>query len=190
VSLLSRKTPVDHSLTGQAKVAAGQAKMAAMQAKMAAMQAVNATSNAAQQSVPLAKNASASVKQGTDSAVAWATPYADAARNWVAPRLEQSAQAINESIAPKISDALLTAADKIDVSQRKPRHRYGKIALIAASMLVTVAGAFALMSMRNKQQGDDDSFGAMPMPAPDESIPGDGQGGDYPDAEGDGQHIV
>jgi hypothetical protein len=183
VSLLSRKQPVDNRL-------AGQAKQAAAQAKLAAMQAMNATSNAAQQTVPMARNASASVKQGTDSAVAWATPYTDAARNWVAPRLEQSAQAINDSIAPKISDALMAAADKIDVSQRKPRHRFGKIALIGASVLLTLAGAFALMSMRNKQQGDD-SFGAMPTPASDESIPGDGQGGgDYPDAEGNGQGIV
>ena len=156
---------------------------------MAAMQAMNATSNAAQQTVPLARNASASVKQGTDSAVAWATPYADAARSWVAPRLEQSAHAINENIAPKISDALMTAAEKIDVSQRKSGHRFGKIAIIAASMLVTIAGAFALMSMRNQQQGDD-SFGAMPMPASDESMPGNGQGGDFPDAEGDGQDII
>jgi len=153
---------------------------------------MNATSNAAQQTIPVARNAGASVKQGTDSAIAWAMPYTDAARHWVAPRLEQSAHAISESIAPMVSDALLTAAGKIDVSQRKPRHRFGKIAIIAASVLVTLAGAAALVTMRS-QQVSDDGFDAMPMPGTEESAPGEGSNGrgEFPDAEGDGgQRIV
>ncbi len=176
MSLLNKKPPVDDSRTAQLMTAA--------------RQAMNTTTGAAQQTVPLARNAGTSVKQGTDSAIAWVTPYADAARHWVAPRLEHSAHAINESIAPKISDALLSAANKIEV-QPKPRHRLVKFAIVSVAMLLT-AGAAALLAMRRQQLGEE-SFGmAEPAPGTDESMPGDGsqgQGG-FPDAEGDGQRIV
>jgi len=157
---------------------------------MATRQAMNATTNAAQQTVPLARNAGTSVKQGTDSAIAWATPYADAARHWVAPRLEQSAQAISDSIAPRIADALMSAANKIDVPP-KPRHRLLKFALVGITMLLTAAGAAAVVSMRRQQQGDEFDTG-IPSPGTDESIPGNGSRGQdgFPDAEGDGQRIV
>jgi hypothetical protein len=176
VSLLSKKAPVDDSLTGQAM--------------MAARQAMNATTNAAQQAAqqgaPLARNAGTSVKQGTNSAIAWATPYAEAARQWAAPRLEQSAHAVSDSIAPKISDALMSAANKIDV-QPKPRHRLMKVAIVGLSMLLT-AGAAVVLSMRRQQPGDGNL--GMPAPGADESMPGDGSRdeGDYP--EGNGQRIV
>jgi len=174
VSLLRNKPPVDDSLTGQAM--------------MAARQAMNATTSAAQQGVPLARNAGTSVRQGTGSAIAWATPYTEAARQWMAPRLEQSAHAISDTIAPKISDALMQAANKIDVPVR-PRHRFLKIAIVGLTMLLTAAGAAAL-AMRRQQPGNG-SFG-MAEPGADESIPGDGSHGDegFPGAEGNGQRIV
>src|ERR1700689_1397901 len=122
VAILSRKSPVSDTTSFTEH-----AKLAAMQVMPAA---VNATTSAAQQAaplarhaVPLARNAGMSVKQGADGAVAWATPMADAARAWAAPRLEQSAAAISENLAPMISDALITAAHKIDTSPpRQKRH--------------------------------------------------------------------
>lgn len=149
MSLLTRKPPVSsYAMFG------AQAKSAARQAVPAA---INATTTAAQQAapiarqaMPLARNAGASVKQGADDAVAWATPYADAARAWAAPILEHSAQAISENIAPMISDALITAAHKIDTKPPKNRRRFGKSSLLAASMLLIAAGAAAVVTMRNR----------------------------------------
>ncbi len=157
MSLMTRKPPA----SGYAALSA-QAKTAAKQASTAA---VNATNNAAQQAVPIArqavpmaKTAGQSVKQGTDGAIAWATPYADAARAWAAPRLEQSAAAVSENLAPKISEALVTAARKIDNKPSK-RRRVGNASLLAASVLLIAAGAVAALSLRKR--GQDDGYTAM-----------------------------
>lgn len=134
-----------------------QAKSAARQAVPAA---VSATTNAAhqavpvaRQAVPLARNASTSVKHGADGAIAWATPYADAARAWAAPKLEQSAVAISENLAPRISDALVAAAHKIDVEHPKQR-RFSKSSLVAGSVLLAAAGAATALTLRNRGNGD------------------------------------
>jgi len=157
VSLMTRKPPA----SGYAALGA-QAKTAARQASTAA---VNATSTAAQQAapiarqaVPLARSAGQSVKQSTDGAIARAAPYADAARAWAAPRLEQSAAVVSENIAPMISDALVTAARKIDTKPSK-RRRVGNASLLAASVLLIAAGALTALSLRKRSQ--DDGYAAM-----------------------------
>jgi hypothetical protein len=149
VSLMTRKAP--------ASGYAAQAKTAARQVSTAA---VNATSTAAQQAapiarqaVPLARSAGQSVKQSTDGAIAWAMPYADAARAWAAPRLEQSAAVVSENIAPMISEALVTAARKIDTKPSK-RRRVGNASLLAASVLLIAAGALTALSLRKRSQDD------------------------------------
>jgi len=145
VSVLTRKPPVSNTTS------------LSDYARQASRPAVNATSAAAQraaplarQAVPLARNAGMSARQGADSAVAWATPYADAARAWAAPRLEQSAVALSENIAPMISDALITAAHKIDSSPPQRRRRVSKSGVLAASLLFIVAGAAAAFMLRNR----------------------------------------
>jgi hypothetical protein len=145
VSLLTKKPPV----SGYAMLGA-QAKSAAMQAMPAA---VNATTTVANQAMPLARNAGTSVRQGADGAVARATPYADAARHWAAPKLEQSAVAISENLAPMISDALIAAAHKIDTNPPRQR-RFSKSSVLAGSMLLLAAGAAAALTMRNRGNGD------------------------------------
>ena len=103
--------------------------------------------------VPLAQNAGMSVRQGAGSAMAKATPAVEAARSWAAPQLEQSAHAITDTIAPMISDALLIAAQKIDVP--KPRRRVRRSMVAGAVALTAVAGAagFAAMRMRKQDTG-------------------------------------
>jgi hypothetical protein len=136
---------------------------AARQAWPAAM---NATTNAAQQAgplarqaVPLAKSAGMSVRESADDAIAWATPYADAARTWAAPRLEESAVTISENIAPAISSALMSAAKRIDPSHGRRRRR-GRASLLAAGLLLLAAGAAAAFSMLRKGDGDDFGYTA------------------------------
>jgi hypothetical protein len=172
------------------------------QAKNMAAQAVPAAKNAralaAQQAVPLAKNASASVKQSTDTAVAWATPYVVVARQWAAPWLEHSATAVTENLAPIISDALRTAAEKIDYVEPK-RHRISKTTLLAGSVLLTAAGAAAAALSMRRRNGNGSAYTAdSPMAtSPDAATsPGsinDGFGPDdrgKPDAEGNGHQTI
>jgi hypothetical protein len=106
--------------------------------------------------VPLAQNASTTVWQGAGSAIAKAAPAVDAARSWAAPQLEQSAHAITDTIAPMISDALITAAHKIDVPKPKRRFRGGMVAGAVALTAAAGAASFAAIRMRRQDSG----FGA------------------------------
>jgi hypothetical protein len=152
VSLLTRKPPVSDttSLSEYARLAARQAVPTAVNAYSTAAQQA---APLARQAVPLARNAGTSVRQGADSAVNWATPYSDAARAWAAPRLEQSAIALSENIAPMISDALIAAAHKIDSSPRRRQRRLSKSGLLAASAVLVAAGAAAFL-LRNHGSSD------------------------------------
>lgn len=148
VSVLTRKQPAS-GLRGQTVHVArhvaplGKAVPLAQQAALQAQQA-------AQQAVPLARTAGTSIRHGADDAVAWVTPKVDAARSWAAPQLEQSARAISEHLAPMISDALLSAAHKIDVPKRRTWQRRR---LMAGSMLLAAAaGLAAALAMRLRQQ--------------------------------------
>jgi hypothetical protein len=150
---------------------------------------------AAQQAAPYARNAGASVQQGTDSAVAWATPKVDAARSWAAPQLEQSARAISDSIAPMISGALLTAAQKIDAPKRQSHG--SRKGMVAGTVLLTAAagaGAAAVYAMLHRQNGDSVTFAAPAEtgPAPADLAPSDlppaNTGYDY-DESGNGQDV-
>jgi hypothetical protein len=145
VSFLGKKHP-----DAEASRLRGQAMHLAKQAMPVAK---NAGSVAAQQAVPLAKSAGASVKQGTDSAIAWATPKVGAARHWAAPRLEQSAATVTDNLAPRVSEALRTAAHKIDYAPAKP-NRLKRAAVLAGTMALTAAaGAAAAITLRHRQNG-------------------------------------
>jgi hypothetical protein len=115
--------------------------------------------------VPLAQNASATVRQGAGSAIAKAAPAVEAARSWAAPQLEQSAHAITDTIAPMISDALMTAAHKIDVPKPRKRSRGGLVA--GAVALTAAAGAAAsLAAIRMRKQDNGFPADAQDMTAP------------------------
>jgi len=103
----------------------------------------------AQQAMPLAQSASTTVRQGAGTAMSKTTPVVEAARSWAAPQLEQSAHAISESIAPMISNALITAAHKIEVPKRKQKSNR---ALVAGAMALTAAaGAATALAVRMRR---------------------------------------
>jgi hypothetical protein len=183
VSILSRKSPVP-----EATSYAEQAKLAVRQA---VPYAVNATTSAAQQAAPLARNAGMSVKQGADGAVAWATPMTDAARAWAAPRLEQSAAAISENLAPMISDALITAAHKIDTNPPKQKRHYARSILLAGAALLLAAGAATALKLRRQDDGDTGYTAADSSADESVRIIDEEDGQDWPDAEANGNpHIT
>jgi hypothetical protein len=106
--------------------------------------------------VPVAQNAGTTMWQGAGTAIAKAAPAMDAARSWAAPQLEQSAHAITDTIAPLISEALITAAHKIDVPKPKRRVRGGMVAGAVALTAAAGAASFAAIRMRRQDSG----FGA------------------------------
>ena len=120
---------------------------------------------------------------------------ADAARAWAAPRLEQSAAAISENLAPMISDALITAAHKIDTNPPKQKRRFAKSTLLAGSVLLIAAGAATALKLRHHDDGEigytaasssDDESGMESVTIIDEE-----NGQDWPDAEANGNpHIT
>jgi hypothetical protein len=189
VSLLRNKQPVTYSgmISDQARNVATQAMPAAR----------NAGTLAAQQAVPLARNAGTSMKQGADSAVAWATPYVGQARHWAAPLLEQGASAVTETVAPIVSDALRTAAQRIDYVEPKQKRRLSLTTVLAGSLLLTAAGAAAAYSLRHRN-GNGNGYSADTEMTTDASGPAgsinDGYGPDdpgLPNPEGNGhQNIV
>ncbi len=194
MSVLSRKSPVSTT--------AGFAEQAKLAVRQAVPTAVNATTSAAQQAaplarqaVPMARNAGLSVKQGADGAVAWATPKADAARAWAAPRLEQSAAAISENLAPMISDALITAAHKIDTTPPRRKRRVARTMLLAGCVLLAAAGAATAIKLRRHDNGDA-GYTAADLDAAESStesvrILDEETGQDWPDAEANGNpHIT
>lgn len=177
MSVLTRKHPVS-----DASGLRGQAIYAARQVGPLAGKTVPLAQQAAQQAMPLARNAGNSIRQSTDGAVAWATPKVDAARHWAAPQLEQSAHAISENLAPMISSALISAAHKIDVKPKKSKGRRQAI-LVGAMMLTAAAGAVAVLATRRWQSADGylasgDASGLGPS--------GDDQGGAERGYEADG----
>jgi hypothetical protein len=165
VSVLTKKRPVSDAsgLREQAAYAAQKVAPLASKTKpmaqQAAQQAQLAAQQAAQQAVPLARSAGASVRQGADTAAAWAAPRVDAARSWAAPQIEQTARAISENLAPMISGALVSAAHKIDAKPKKSRR--SRAGLIAGVVLLTAAaGAAAAVVLQRRRD-------AAGYPAPD-----------------------
>ncbi|MGH3301859.1 MAG: hypothetical protein ACRDOK_09285 [Streptosporangiaceae bacterium] len=142
----------------------------------------------ASKTMPLAQTAGTTVRQGAGSAIAMATPAVEAARSWAAPQLEQSAHAITDTIAPMISDALITAAHKIDVPRRrKKRVRGGVVAGAVALTAAAGAATFAAIRLRRQDSGfaaDAEDVTAVPPAGPG---PGEEPG---PDPEADGHSRI
>jgi hypothetical protein len=146
VSVLTKKQPIGDNLRDQAMYAARQvAPLAGKTLPTAQL--------AAQQAAPLARNAGVAMRQGADTAVAWATPRVDAARAWAAPQIEQSAHAISEQLAPMISGALISAAHRIDAKPRKARRMRGRM-VAGALVLTAAAGAAAAVVLKRRLDAD------------------------------------
>ena len=186
MSVLTRK-PAEDEATGLR----GQAIYAARQVGPLATKAVPMAQQAAQQAVPLAKTAGTSVRQSADGAVVWATPYVEAARHWVAPQLEQSAYALTETIAPMISNALISASRKIDMPPQKPSRRRSR--MLVASLALVLASVGTFLVVRNRQASVGYTAAA---PMPDSEMTGSDPGMGYetdgsgPDADMNGHPRV
>jgi hypothetical protein len=104
-------------------------------------------------------------------------------RAWAAPRVERSAQVLQDTVAPRISAALSSAAHRLEPA-RPRRGRWRKLG--GVSMLTAAASAVTAF-IRNRRQKD----GAASAGEPDthEMMPAagtrDGRGGTSADADSD-----
>lgn len=123
-----------------------------------AQRAVPAAKDAAQRAVPAAKDVSRAVRRSAedaaawarprvDDAAAWAKPKVDDARSWAAPKLERSGIAVQETIAPAIADAMVSAARALEV--KSTRRRWAKPAAITM-IVAAIASAAAAIAMRRR----------------------------------------
>ena len=98
--------------------------------------------------VPMAKSAGLTARQGAEGAARWARPWVIEARTWAAPHVEQAGIAVRDKIAPVISDALVEAAHRIDVSA--PRRRIWPRVVAGIAMLGAAGSAIAAGILRRR----------------------------------------
>ena len=180
MSLMTRKHPAGNG--------AGVRDRAVAAVQQAVPAAKNASTAAREQALPLARNASAAIQQSAEDVATWARPHVEDARAWAAPRLERSGQAVSESIAPAIADAMITAAHKLEVKPARRRRRWASV-LTTVTLLAAAASAAAAELLRRKPvefYGQDGSPDEMRAPA--DAGPSLAEAnGSQPDAEASGQ---
>ena len=132
--------------------------------------------DAAAQAVPMGRRAGATAVQGVRQGV-------HDAREWAAPRLEDAADAVTASVAPRVASALHSAARQVQPEGTRSA-RTGVRAMLSWRWLfgigavVAAAGAAAAVAMRQRLARATAEAEKATEPSPDESaqageLPGD-----------------
>ena len=74
-------------------------------------------------------------------------------RAWAAPQVERTGKVLQETVAPKVSEALSAAAERIDPNKPK-RERWRLPVGIAAALAAAASAAAAALRKRSKTQGN------------------------------------
>jgi hypothetical protein len=119
--------------------------------------------DAAAQAVPVGKRvgttAALGVRQGVQGAREWASPRVLVAilgaRQWAAPRLDDAADAVTESVAPKVSSLLRSAAAQVRLEEATPgktgiRRLLDWRWMVGIGAAAAAAGATAAVAMRRR----------------------------------------
>ena len=123
------------------------AATAATQLVQRARQAAEAAKPVAAQVKPLA----AQVKPLASDARQAASRGVYRARVWAAPQVERTGRVFQDTVAPKVADALQASAQKLDPGQ--PPHRsWRKGAAVISILLAAAATAVAAMARKRKAQ--------------------------------------
>lgn len=73
-------------------------------------------------------------------------------RVWAAPQVERAGRVLQDSVAPRVSDLLSSAARRIEPASPPPRRRWRK--LVGGSVFTAVAGAVAAALVRSRRKPD------------------------------------
>ena len=142
------------------------AATAAAQLVQLARQAAEAAKPVAAQVKPLASDARQAAGRGVYRA-----------RSWAAPQVDRTGQVFQDTVAPKVADALHSSAQKLDPGQ--PPHRgWRKGAAVISILLAAAAAAVATMARKRKAQStasaDAEEAGETPPAADGASASADG----------------
>jgi len=143
--------------------------------------------------VPKAKTAGIAARDGVRSAAMWTAPRINQARAWTAPHIERSGLAIRDTIAPKVCEALVATARRVDVTAPSPdvtapRRRWPQV--VAGTVMLVAAGAAAAVVLQRRK--NDRAYEAPEKPA--EAVTGpqaaqDGQLGASADGSGAEENV-
>ena len=124
----------------------------------------------ASRAVPVAKNAGAAVRQRADDAAAWAGPHVQDARAWAAPHVEQAGIAVQEKLAPQVSDMLTKAARQLDPAPKSRRRSplAAEVALLAAAASAAAVVALLRRRARPADTGPEPESAATGAPGTDD----------------------
>jgi len=137
----------------------GAATEAANQIVQRARQAAEAAKPVASQVRPLANDAKEAASRGV---------YA--ARSWAAPQVERTGQVLQDTVAPKVVDALHASAQKLDPGE--PPHRGWRKGAAAISILLAAAAtAVAALAARRRKAESAAANGEQTEAAADEAEP-------------------
>ena len=112
-------------------------------------------SKLAEQAGPATRQAAETARRGASDAAQWATPRIGRARAWLAVRAARGSVSVTETIGPRVSAMLETAARKLD-PPRPARRRWPRM-LAGVTLLAAGAAVTAAMALRARQ-------GPPPMP--------------------------
>jgi trimeric autotransporter adhesin len=142
----------------------GSSSTAARNAAVAARNAASAAQAAAQNAAMAATNAAQSAGSASQSAVL-------GARKWAAPQLETVADYCTTTVAPMISSALRSTAQRVRPVEVAPRRRVPSAltwSLLAAAILAALGAAAALVRYRYRTaMATDSEDEALTVPSPD-----------------------
>src|SRR5215471_17543770 len=131
-----------------------------------ATQAVNAIRQLAQQTAEAAKPVAAQVKPLASDAKQAVGRGVYKARVWVAPQVDRTGQALQDTVAPKVAAALHSSAQRLDPGEAP--HRGWRKGAAAISILLAAAAAAA----RNRKARAAMAGGEEAVPAADEANAG------------------
>ena len=124
----------------------------------------------ARQAAEAAKPVAAQVKPFADDAREAASRGVYAARSWAAPQVEHAGQVLQDTVAPKVAEALHTSAQKLDPGQ--PPHRgWRKGAAAISILLAAAAAAVAALAARKRKAEAAAANCEEAEPAADEAQP-------------------
>ena len=136
----------------------------------AAATAANQIVQRARQAAEAAKPVAAQVKPLAEDARQAASRGVYAARTWAAPQVERTGQVLQDTVAPKVVDALHTSAQKLDPGQ--PPHRgWRKGAAAISILLAAAAAAIAALAARKRKAESAPAKGEPTEAAADEAQP-------------------
>jgi hypothetical protein len=136
----------------------------------AATEAANQIVQRARQAAEAAKPVAAQVKPLANDAKEAAGRSVYAARSWAAPQVERTGQVLQDTVAPKVADALHASAQKLDPGQ--PPHRgWRKGAAAISILLAAAAAAVATLAARKRKAESAAANGGQAEPAAGEAQP-------------------